>query len=383
MGAPSNRLLELAKGLMVKGWEITIITAMPNYPKGKIFDEYRGKFSAEETINGMKIYRYWIYASNSTKTLKRIFSMLSFSITSLIGYFKIKKLRPDIIFSESPPLTLSLTGLILSAAVKSKFVMNVSDIWPLTAKELGYIGNGKVYNSIEKLEKYLYKKSDFCSGQSEEIVAHIRKTKPENVYLFRNGADVNRFQEPLMMKEGRGKIKIVYAGLLGVAQGVFDIIKNINFRELGTELYLYGEGAEKNLIKKFLENNPDRDVYLMESIKRDEIPELLKNFYCALIPLVKNIYGAVPSKIYEAMAAGLPVLFSGEGEGAKIISDNKAGFVNSPKDYEMLKRNIIKLKTSVELRNTFALNCRIAAKDKFDRNKIINEFSGKLQSLLN
>ena len=382
-GAPQNRLLELAKGFMRDGWEVSVITAMPNYPKGKIFENYRGRFSKCEEIEGIKVYRYWMYASNSAKSSKRILSMLSFSIIGMFGMPAVRKLRPDYILTESPPLTLSITGYLLSKFSGAKLIMNVSDIWPLTAKELGYINDGYVYRKIEKVEKFLYKKSYLISGQSEEIVSHIKNRMRGNVYLFRNGVDVSRFKESNYFNHGEEKIKIVYAGLLGVAQGIFAIIKNTDFKTSGAEFHIYGEGPEKNEIAEFLNNNKDCNAYLHKPINRNEIPELMKGYDCALIPLVKNIYGAVPSKIYEAMAAGLPVLFSGEGEGAKIIIDNNAGIVSKPGDYMQLEQNILKLRSSRELRKKLGECGRKAAEEKFDRNKLIPEFSRKLKSMLN
>lgn len=383
IGAPQNRLLELAKGFIKDGWKVSVITAMPNYPKGKIFEKYGGKLSKFEEIDGIKVYRYWMYASNSAKSSKRILSMLSFSVTGMFGLPAVRKLKPDFILSESPPLTLSITGYLLSKFSGAKFIMNVSDIWPLTAKELGYINDGFVYRNIEKLEKFLYNKSFLISGQSEEIVSHIKKHKSGNVYLFRNGVDVSRFKQSSYINNGEKKIKIIYAGLLGVAQGILAIIKNTDFKTSGAEFHIYGDGPEKNEIAEFLKRNKDVNVYLHKPISRDEIPELLNGFDCALIPLVKNIYGAVPSKIYEAMAAGLPVIFSGEGEGAKVILDNSAGVVSKPGDYKHLEQNILKLRSSSELRKKFGENGRKAAEEKFDRKKLIPEFSRKLKSMLN
>lgn len=379
MGAPSNRLLELAKGFMHRGWEVSVVTAMPNYPKGKIFERYRGRLYLKENIEDINVYRYWIYASNSVKSINRILSMVSFSVTSLFSFLQMKKENPDYILAESPPLTLSLTGYFLSKMTGSKFIMNVSDIWPLTAKELGYINDGKIYRQIEKLESYLYRKSFLCSGQSEEIITHISKIKKDNVYLFRNGVDLTRFKKPVPFENKNGTYRIVYAGLLGVAQGILGIVQNIDFKKLGTEFHIYGDGAERNAVIEYINNNKDRNVFLHESIRRDEIPDKLQEFYCTIIPLVRNIYGAVPSKIYEAMAAGLPILFSGSGEGEKIISDNNSGLVSAPKDYESLERNILKLKASIELRNSMSVNCRKAAEEKFNREKLIEEFSDKLK----
>ena len=381
MGAPPNRLLELSMGFRKNGWDVSVVTAMPNYPKGKIFGEYKGRFSADEEIQNIRVLRYWMYASNAAKSLPRIMSMLSFSFTSLFSYGFIKNYKPDFIFAESPPLTLAFSGYLLSRFTGARFIMNVSDVWPLSAKELGVISDGFLYKKLESFEKFLYSKSFLCSGQSEEIVAHIKESGAKSVYLFRNGVDVNRFKESKMKFITGENIKIVYAGLLGVAQGIFEIVRNIDFSELGSEFHIYGEGAEKSELENYLKENKNKNIYLHKSVSREEIPEVLSKYYCTIIPLVNSIYGAVPSKIYEAMAAGLPVLFSGSGEGAKIIDENKAGLVSRPKDYVSLKENIMKLKNSLTLRNEMSESGRKLAEEKFDRNRLIDEFSEELISI--
>lgn len=384
MGAPSNRLLELSEKFIEDGWEVLVVTAMPNYPEGKISEKYAGKFSAEENIRGIRIKRYWLYASISHRAIPRIISMISFSLTSLFSLPEVRKFRPDFLFAESPPLTLTFSGYILSAISKAKLIMNISDIWPLSAKELGAISDGFLYSTIEKLEKFMYRKAQLCTGQSEEIISHIEKTVPkEKTYLFRNGVDVRRFLRAERNITDVTGFRIIYAGLTGVAQNVLSIVKNINFRGIGAEFHIFGEGSERKEIEKFISENPGRNVFLHKSRSREEIPELLAQFDCALIPLVKNIYGAVPSKIYEAMAAGLPVLFSGSGEGAKIIKDNNTGLVSEPGDFVMLTENILKLKDSPDLRKELSENCRVTAEKKFDRNRLINDFSGKLKKILN
>jgi glycosyltransferase involved in cell wall biosynthesis len=381
-GAPQNRLLELSNGFRSLGWEVKIVTAMPNYPKGKIFEEYRGKFIAKESIEGNEILRFPLIASNSSRSIPRIISMLSFSFSSLFSNSTIKKFKPDFLFVESPPLTLAYSGYLLSKFSGSRLIMNVSDVWPLSAKELGFINEGYLYDKLVKLEEFLYRKSYLVTGQSEEIVKHIKESGGKNVYLFRNGVDIRRFESP-QSKNTSGDLKIVYAGLIGVAQGIFELSKNINFKELGAEFHIYGEGPEKQMLTDFLVTNPGRNIYLHKSVRREEIPGVLKQYDCTIIPLVNNIYGAVPSKIYEAMATGLPVLFSGTGEGAKIIKDNKAGLISGPKDFESLKKNILQLKNSPLLRVEMSRSGRRTAEGNFDRNQLINELSEFLQSSVN
>jgi glycosyltransferase involved in cell wall biosynthesis len=381
IGAAQNRLYELAVGLKSKGWQVSIITAMPNYPFGMISDQYSGRFFLKERIDDLDVRRYWLFASNSKNALPRIISMLSFSLTVLFSLKFLRRNRFDYLFIESPPILLGISGYFLSRLSKSKLIFNVSDLWPLTAKELGYISNDFLYKSLVKLERFIYKKSFICLGQSQEIVNHLRENNASKVYLFRNGVDPDRFIKRTVAK-GEYQIKIVYTGLLGVAQGILDICKNINFSELGIQFHLYGAGSEKEQLVEFLKDNSDRGIFYHGTVSRNEIPLLLSNYSATLIPLAKSIKGAVPSKIFESMAAGLPILFSGDGEGRLLIEKYDLGWVSSPKDYKALKTNLKKLFLKEESLETKSRNCIHAASTLFNRPKLIAELHEYLISFI-
>lgn len=371
MGAPQNRLLEMCTGLRDLGVDISIITGMPNYPTGKIFKAYKGKFSTTETIDGIEVKRYWLYASNSKKTLPRIWNMISFSMTVLWAIRYLRKRKNNFIIVESPPLTLGESALILARMTSAKLIMNVSDLWPLSARELGAIsGEGMIYKLLEKLERHLYKKSVFCVGQSQEIVDYIAAHGAKEVYLFRNGVDPTRFKnDSSVLKDNNKKLKITYAGLLGFAQGIAGICENVRFGEMGTEFHIYGAGGEQERIEQYVQNHPDCGVYYHGKVSREQIPSVLSQADCTLIPLVKNIFGAVPSKIYESMAAGLPILFSGEGEGKKIVEENNLGWVSNALDYRQLETNIKKISINKTDWMEKKKNCVDCANNKFNRPK--------------
>lgn len=371
MGAPQNRLYEMCRGLKDNGADVSIITGMPNYPTGKIFDAYKGKFSMTETLDDMEIKRYWLYASNARKVLPRIWNMISFSLTVMCALRYLRKRKNDYIIVESPPLTLGESALLLAKWTGAKLIMNVSDLWPLSARELGAMsGDGLAYKTLEKLEHHLYKKSIFCMGQSEEIVDYIRDHGAKEVYLFRNGVDPSRF-EGIDVKPEEGKVKLVYAGLLGFAQGIADICKAVNFAELGMEFHIYGAGGEQAEIEAIIAENPNKGIFYHGVVSRQELPYKLQEANMTLIPLVKNIFGAVPSKIYESMAAGLPIMFVGEGEGARIVKENNIGLVAHSKDYKTLEKNIKYAVSNPEKMKTMSDNCKDCAENKFNRPKQI------------
>ena len=372
MGAPQNRLYEMCDGMRKLGVDVSIITGMPNYPTGKIFPEYKGKFSMKEVIDGIEVKRYWLYASNAKKVLPRIWNMVSFSLTVICSLWYLRKRRNDFIIVESPPLTLGESALILAKWSGAKLIMNVSDLWPLSAKELGAMsGDGLAYKVLEKLERHLYKKSIFCMGQSQEIVDYIKGHGAKDVYLFRNGVDPSRFakNDVKQEEESASKLIIVYAGLLGFAQGIAGICENVNFKDAGAEFHIYGAGGEQEIIEKYLVRNPNCCIYYHGKVTREQIPVVLGQADCTLIPLVKNIFGAVPSKIYESMASGLPILFSGEGEGRRIVEENNLGWVSKPLDYEQLEANIRHIVSSKDDWDEKKRNCLDCAMNKYNRPK--------------
>jgi glycosyltransferase involved in cell wall biosynthesis len=184
--------------------------------------------------------------------------------------------------------------------------------------------------------------------------------------LFRNGVDSKRFNGNENIDKNN-KIRLIYAGLLGVAQGISGICRNVDFKCLGAEFHIYGAGLEKEAIEKILRENPDSNIFLHSVVKKREIPSLLKSFDGAVIPLKKSIYGAVPSKIYEAMAAGLPILFSGEGEGSRIIKERQVGWVSPAGDFQKLEDNIKEFVHNNEKRTLYANNGIDSACQIFDR----------------
>jgi glycosyltransferase involved in cell wall biosynthesis len=323
-----------------------------------------------------------MFPSNNKKTIPRVVSMISFSIMALFALFRIMKSKPQFIYTESPPLTLGITGLFLAKVSNAKHIFNVSDIWPLSAFELNYIEqNNWVYRLTEKFEKKIYRNSTACTGQSEEIVSYLKSFDLKNVALYRNGVDFTKYLKS-HPKEISDKRKIVYAGLLGVAQGIAGLCRNIDFVKANVEFHIYGDGPEKKEIETIISSKINANIFYHGTVSNDEIPMIFKKYDFTLIPLVKNIFGAVPSKIYEAMASGTPILFSGTGEGAKIIENYGVGRVCAPNDYKAIETLLIEMsrlpESDIQYMQANGIN---AAQKHFDRKIQINHLSEFIQSL--
>lgn len=344
-GAAANRIEQLALQLQENGYAVQVICPLGNYPFGKLFPTYKGKLFAEENQNGIRVSRLWIFPSVSKNKLIRLFSVLSF-VMSLLVYLGFKK-TPHKIIVQSPPLLLSFVSVALLRLKKKKIILNVSDLWPLAAIELNALQSGSVSHRIaKKMEQFIYQKATVILGQSEEILTHIRSIDSHKpLYLYRNFPQHGHV-EIENMSEAVRPIKLFYAGLLGVAQGVLELCIKLEL-PANMELHLFGDGAEKEAIQAELAKNPRSNWYFHGMLDRKELHQQLQHFDVALIPLKTRIYGSVPSKIFEYSALGFPALYFGGGEGAELVNQYELGWVAAVGDYH---------ETNQKLKEIAALN---------------------------
>ena len=364
------------------GYRVEVIAAMPNYPTGRIFPEYRNKVLHIEETEGIKVKRLWLYPSNSKTPLSRVVSMLSQSFSLyILGLPGLISNRPDVILVSTPPILLGYNGILIAKLLGVRAVLNVSDIWPLSALELGAVKKGRFYSMLERIEKSMYRLADVCVGQSHEILDRIEAVLPgKTKFLYRNLQELSPYADT---KRPEGPRKIVYAGMLGIAQGVLAICQNIDFGALGVELHIYGEGIEKENIVRFIAENPSRGIYYHQSIPGKEVPAMLSQYHATLIPLKTMIHGAVPSKIFMAMANTIPVFFSGAGEGAKVVRDTEIGWVSPPSDFEGFANNIREFAAlSVRDYEEIRQRCLKLMQGRFNKAKQDLEFDQFLLSVL-
>ena len=236
------------------------------------------------------------------------------------------------------------------------------------------------YKFMGWCEKYLYKKSDGILGQSNEILQHITQFENKGkFFLYRNLQTYNIVN---VGKIKNNPLKLVFSGMLGVAQDVAGIVKNIPFKELGVEFHILGGGKQLDEIKKYCEENPNCGVYSYGFVPKEEIANRLSNFDASIVPLATRIRGAVPSKIYDILPQGMPILFCGGGEGADFISSRKVGLVSDPGEYTALIKNIKRLRDmSTEEFSTMSANCLQISRTELNFDKQIKECIQWIQNI--
>ena len=347
-GAAANRIEQLALKLHQNNYKVSVVCPLGNYPKGELFPEYKGKFSVTENRDTITVKRLWIYPSVSKNLIVRIISVLSFSL-SLFFYLLFKK-TPQKVVVQSPPLLLSFISVFVLSLKNKKIILNISDLWPLAAIELKALKENSFSHKFSLfLERFIYKKATLIIGQSNEIITHVKSLFPEKkCYLYRNFPDHKVEEFDLKLEENQ-PVKIFYAGLLGIAQGVLELCQKIDLNGLNIELHLFGDGAEKNQIKSLIATQKQQKIFFHGMMERNDLHETLKSFDIAIVPLKVRIYGSVPSKIFEYGSLGFPILYFGGGEGESIVDENNLGWVASVEDYNDLNE---KLKEISKLRKS-------------------------------
>jgi len=338
-GAAANRIEQLALKLFQNNYKVSVVCPLGNYPKGELFPEYKGKFSVTENRDNITVKRLWIFPSVSKNLLVRILSVLSFSM-SLFFYLLFKK-TPKKVIVQSPPLLLSFLSVFVLSLKNKKIILNISDLWPLAAIELKALKEHSFSHKFSLwLERFIYKKSTLILGQSNEIITHVRTIVPsKKCFLYRNFPD-HKVDNLELKTEENQPVKIFYAGLLGIAQGVFELCEKIDLKGLNVELHIFGDGAEKKQIETLLLSANEPKIFFHGMLDRNELHKKIISFDIAVVPLKTRIYGSVPSKIFEYGALGFPILYFGGGEGETIVFENQMGWVANVGNYEELNSKI-------------------------------------------
>lgn len=389
VGAPQNRIFEFAKELKKLGHEITILTAMPNYPKGEIFDEYKGKKVVKEELDGIKIVRTSIYATKEKSFSKRMRNYLSFTFSSVFSGAKHIE-KQDVIITESPPLFLGWSGYVLSKLKGARFIFNVSDLWPESAVKLGVLNNKLFIKMSTWLEEFCYKKAVAITGQTQGIVDNItnRGFSKSKVHLITNGVDTEFFKKENRDEEFRksisieNKFAVVYAGIHGIAQGLEVVIEAADILKAYEDIQIVfiGDGPEKTKLIKMSEEKKLTNVKFLPVQLKPNMPKIIASMDATVIPLKKlDLFkGALPSKMFEALSSELPIVLAVEGEAEKLINDAQAGITVEPENPKAIAEAILKLYNNLELRRNLGQSGRSYVIKNYSRESITK----KLEKIL-
>lgn len=344
------RLAAMAKALQQQGHQVEIVTALPNYPTGRIFPNYRGRWYQREDWQGLIIHRYWSYAATGAG-LKRLINYASFMLLALAGLWRTQ--RPDYVFIESPPLFLGITGYLYAKRWGVPFIFNVADLWPDSVKALGFLQDGGLLRFAEWLERTLYHKARFVNAITRGVHDILRQHKQlpaDKVLFLPNGVDTDMFYPQPPVTAWRTQLSlsdqthiILYAGTHGYAHGMEVLLKTaLQLQAEPVVFVLVGGGSEKASLQAQAQQLQLHNVLFLDPRPPAEIAQLYSIATAGISTLRgEALFDSVrPVKILANMACAKPVIYSGRGEGAALVAAADAGPIIPPGDASALAQAV-------------------------------------------
>ncbi|MBG1239994.1 glycosyltransferase family 4 protein [Nostoc sp. NZL] len=386
-------MTELAEGLVKRGHQVRVVTAMPNYPERQIYQEYRGKWYLNEDKNGVQIQRSYVWIRPQPNLLDRVLLDASFVVTSfvpaLIGW------RPDVILSTSPSLPSCVPVALLGWLRACPVILNLQDILPEAAVHVGLLKNKLLIQLFRLLEKFAYHTASKISVIADGFVDNLRSkgVEGDKIVQIPNWVDVN-FIRPLPKENNpfrtahnlNGKFVVLYSGNIALTQGLESVVKAASVLRHIPDIVFVIVGEAKGLERlqqECLDCGAD-NVLLLPFQPRKYLPQMLAAADVGLVVQKKNVVSFnMPSKIQVLLASGGALVASvpDNGTAARAIRQSGGGIIVPPEDPQALAMAILDLYQNPEKVKTLGYKSRQYAVEHYAFEQALNQYESLCYSL--
>lgn len=388
-GAASIIMTRLARKLQQRGHRVTVLTSMPNYPHGRILDGYRGKFVATEERDGITVIQTWLWATPSPKISHKFISQISFMLTAIIRGIFIR--QPDVMLVEAAPIFTNIAGVLLSKIKRVPYVLDVHDLWPDHMLSVGAMSASHPFYRVARwVVDGTYRRASAIIALTPYLEKVIRSYIPptDKVQTVYSGVDLKRFQPGLdaaAFREkyhlGRSRI-VAYIGTLGTAYDCLTMLETAKrFVDRPDTLFVVmGTGTQQQVVRDRLAKGDLPNVKWIEWVDYAEIPLAWASTSIAFWALHNHPLhrGAIGTKMYEALASGVPVAVALEGVVADVLRDSGGGVSVPFEDIEGLSTIIRRLLDDKAFYQQCSENGRRYAEQHFDAEKAAQAYEDAL-----
>ena len=386
IGAPQIRLRPMVRSLRQHGFDVSVL-ALPNYPAGKILPGYEKRWSVREEIDGVPVRRTWVYAATGKSTKMRLANYLSFTVTAMMAC--LFGPRPDVMFVESQPLSLGVVAILMKWLRSVPYVYNIPDLQIQAAQQLGFIKNARFLTIAQWLEDFFMKQSWKVSTVTQAFVEHYeqRGIPRDQLTFLPNGAD-SEFLRPLPPSSRlldrwklHGKKVLLYVGTHALYHGLDTLIEAAALLQQQKDLVFLtvGNGPEKPRLQRLSEERGLINVIFAES-PYEEMDELYSIAYLSIAMLRKMAVAQYMrlSKIFPSLSCGVPVIYSGIGEGAELLQRWHCGLVVEPEEPSVLADTISRLVADVALRDQMGVAGRVLVEREYSWSAIVRHWLNEI-----
>lgn len=376
--APATRTYEHAIRWVKAGHKVTVVTCVPNFPEGKVFEGYKNTWYQNHELDGINVVRVKTFITANEGFVKRILDYMSFMVTGFFAGLFQKK--PDVIVATSPQFFCACAGWALSAVRRKPFVFELRDIWPASITAVGAMKDSFSIRMLEKIELFLYRRADSIVSVTHAFKQELieRGIDGKKIDVVLNGVDLTMYQ-PSLGKDDEfsgqygldGKFVAGYIGTHGMAHGLEHIVGVAERLQDYDDIRIVfaGGGAARQKVVDLVEKKQLKNVVLIDRQPKEVMPKLWSLCDVSLVPLVNRALfkTVIPSKIFECMGMGIPTVMSvPEGEATSIVRETNSGVLVESENIEQITAAILMLYEDKELYRRMRISS-IEAAPKFSR----------------
>ncbi len=387
--AGGTRHYEMARFLVSRGHTVTIIASPISYLSGKSRDEKRPWMEVQHPEPGITILRTYTYPALHRSFIHRVFSFVSFMVSSFLAGLRVRKV--DLVWGTSPPIFQGITAWILARLKRARFLFEVRDLWPAFAVAVGVLKNPFLIRISLMLERFLYQRADRLVVNSPGYIQHVLEHGAKKVDLIPNGADPDMFSLDVSGEGFRDQWQLgqcfvaMYAGAHGISNDLGVILQaaNILRGQEGIRFALVGDGKEKAALQKQAQALGLTNVVFVPSVPKNEMAGVMAAADACIailkpLELYKTTY---PNKVFDYMAAGKPVLLVIDGVIREVVESCKAGIAVPPGDAQKLADAVMKLAHDPALGREMGRAGRKAIEETYNRSHFSVQFAELLEEM--
>ena len=357
VNAPASRTFEHCRKWAAEGHQVTVVTCAPNFPMGRVYAGYKNHVLHREELSGIATIRVITFIASNSGFFSRILDYLSFMASAIVAGLFIKKV--DVIVATSPQFFTTIAAFILSKIKRKPWVFELRDLWPDSISAVGALRSPRILGMLERLELFLYKKANLVVTVTHSFRQNLtaRGIASAKIKTVTNGVDLERFsprqkaQNLISDLELQGKFVVGYIGTHGMAHGldtIVDAAEIVQRSKLGdaVQFLFLGDGAMKSRLIQRAHQLQLNNVIFLDSVQKDQVVSYWAILDLCVVHLKKDplFETVIPSKIFESMAMGIPLVHCVPGESASIVAESKAGMLVEPDNPDAIAEAVMELK---------------------------------------
>lgn len=385
---PENfRINNLALELKKRGHEITVLTGLPNYPKGEYFEGYDDTKNCDEVWNDIPVYRCKL-RPRKTGSVNLIRNYVSFVIEANKKLKELQNKDFDLIYVfEVSPITVALPAIKLKKKKNIPVIINIQDLWPENIVAVTGMTNPIIIGLVNRMVNYIYRHCDLILTASPSFVSKIKEriNDKDKVRYWPQYSTVNKTDEEVSIYD-KEYFNIVFTGNIGEAQGIDLAIEAAKIlKDKKICWHFVGEGRSKEKLEKQVNEYGINDRVKFHGFHPEkEIPKYLKDADAALLILKPNpvFEMTIPAKLQTYLACGVPLLGCVSGEGKRIIEESKAGIVSEDISVDGLVKVCNQfIELPIDLLNEYKERSYCYGKSNFNKNKLISDLEKYMKKI--